>query len=298
MKVAFVFQKTERKRIESLLREARNRSLPAVAYRFSKNWQDLAFGELKKNLAETTHLVITCESKELRERWSSFIAGVGLRSELSLLCNGGEETLPELFSTVPLFKSPGKLFDYLEEQRNYHDQIGSVEQARDELISEGYAITEQAMSDAVAEGREEDILRFMRVGFGANTRDNRGVPLLITAIKNRREKLVEMLLRHGADVNLVSQDRLTSPLMEAAVIGEEAITDKLIEAGADLNLQSHNGQTALMMAISEGHTGVVQRLLREGTKADHVDNLGMTPRKYAELFKKESIIRLLDQYEV
>lgn len=293
-----MFQKAEREKIESLLREARERALPAVAYRFSRNWQDLGFGELKKSLAETTHLVIAGEPKELRERWSSFIAGVGLRSELTVLCVDGGEKLPELYSSVPVFRTSRKLFDYLEEQRSYHDQIGSVEQARDELISEGYAITEQAMSDAAGEGREEDILRFMRIGFDANTRDSRGAPLLITAINNRRESVVDLLLRHGADVNLVSQDRFTSPLMEAAVLGEDSITEKLIEAGADLNLQSHNGQTALMMAISEGHTGVVERLLSEGCKTDQIDNLGMTPRKYADLFKKEPIIRLLDTHEV
>jgi hypothetical protein len=198
---------------------------------------------------------------------------------------------------VPVFKDTVQLFEYLREQQRYHDRIGSIEQARKELIDEGLAITEQAMSEAAAEGREDDLFRFMRIGFDANTRDGRGVPILITAIKNRRESVVDLLLKHGADVNLVSQDRLTSPLMEAAVLGEEAIANKLIEAGADLNLQSHNGQTALMMAISEGHTGVVKRLLEEGCGTDQVDNLGMTARKYAELFKKERILRLLEQGE-
>ena len=295
MKVAFVFQKAHRQQIEELLREARTHSLPAVAYRFSSHWQEQEFHRFRQRFQDLTHLVITAEATELRERWSSFIAGMGLRRELAVLCDG--EELPGLYATVPVFKDTVQLFEYLREQQRYHDRIGSIEQARKELIDEGLAITEQAMSDAAAEGREDDLFRFMRIGFDANTRDGRGVPILITAIKNRRESVVDLLLKHGADVNLVSQDRLTSPLMEAAVLGEEAIANKLIEAGADLNLQSHNGQTALMMAISEGHTGVVKRLLEEGCGTDQVDNLGMTARKYAELFKKEPIIRLLEQGE-
>ncbi|MFP4301561.1 MAG: ankyrin repeat domain-containing protein [Spirochaetaceae bacterium] len=293
MKVAFVFQKTDRHRITELLREARKRSLPAVAYRFSDHWQEQEFHRFRQRFQDLTHLVLTGEATELRERWSSFIAGMGLRRELALLCDGGE--LPGLFISVPVFREARQLFDYLEEQQRYHDRIGSIEQARQELIDEGLAITEQAMSESAAEGREEDLFRFMRIGFDANTRDDRGVPLLVTAVKNRRESVVELLLKHGADVNLISQDRLTSPLMEAAVLGEDGIASTLIDAGADLNLQSHNGQTALMMAISEGHTDLVKRLLAEGCETDQVDNLGMTARKYAELFKKEPILRLLDE---
>lgn len=294
MKVAFVFQKAHRERIENLLREARAHSLQAVGYRFSNHWQEQEFHRFRQRFQDLTHLVITAEAEELQERWSSFIAGMGLQRELAVLCDGSE--FPGLFASVPVFRDTAGLFVYLKEQRTYHDRIGSIEQARNELIGEGLAITEQAMSEAAAEGREEDLLRFMRIGFDVNSRDGRGVPLLITAVKNRRDSIVDLLLKHGADVNLVSQDRLTSPLMEASVIGEDAIADRLVRAGADLNLQSHNGQTALMMAISEGHTGVVRRLLEEGCKTDQVDNLGMTARKYAELFKKEAIIRLLDEH--
>lgn len=277
------------------MREARAHSLPAVGYRFSPHWQEEEFHRFRQKFQDLTHLVLAADAGELGTRWSSFIAGMGIRRELSVLCDGGE--LPGLFSSVPVFRESTKLFEYLEEQQRYHDRIGSIEQARNELIGEGLAITEQAMSEAAAEGREEDLLRFMRIGFDANTRDSRGVPILITAVKNRRDSVVNLLLRVGADVNLVSQDRLTSPLMEAAVIGEEGIAEKLIEAGADLNLQSHNGQTALMMAISEGHTSVVRTLLKEGCKTDQIDNLGMTPRKYAELFKKKPIIELLNEHE-
>ncbi|MFW5811912.1 MAG: ankyrin repeat domain-containing protein [Alkalispirochaetaceae bacterium] len=69
-----------------------------------------------------------------------------------------------------------------------------------------------------------------------------------------------------------------------------------MEAGADLNLQAHNGQTALMMAISEGHLSVVERLLEENCETDQIDNLGMSARKYADLFKKESIRQLLEDH--
>lgn len=296
MKVGFFFQRADRKSVESLLREARRRGVPAVAYRFSSRWRELELDQFRHNFEDLTHLVISLTPEDLWEDWCAFIAGIALSRELSLLYGGPEREIPELFIGIKRFSEEGELFAHLEEMRLYHDRIGGIEQARSELIGEGLAITEQAMADAVGEGREDDVLRFMRIGFDANSCDSKGSPMLLIAIKNRRQKMVDLLLEHGADVNLVSQDRLTSPLMEAAVNGEEEIVDTLLDAGADLDLQSHNGQTALMMAISEGHRGVARKLLERGAKADQVDQLGMTSRKYAKLFKQEEITELLDQY--
>lgn len=298
MKVGFFFQKSERERIEELLKEAAGREIPAVAFRFAAHWRDKGFGDLEERLRDLTHLVVVSTPGELDRSWVAFVAGASIRKDLTVLADDGLSPPDGLLREVPFFEQRETLFSYLKEQRRHHDRIGSIEQARNDLIGEGLAITEQAMADAVADGREEDLLRFMRLGFDANTRDSRGQPLLVIAIKNRRTPLVELLLEHGADVNLVTQDRLTSPLMEAAVLGEETICDRLIEAGADLNLQAHNGQTALMMAISEGHISVVERLLRQECETDQIDNLGMSARKYADLFKKESILELLDQHGV
>ena len=296
MKVGIFFYQTPRDEIEGLLHEARSRAVPAVAYRFSGRWQELELEQFRRNFDELSHLVIAGSGAELRESWCSFIAGIALHRELTLLSPSSADTIPQLFRAVKRFTHRDELFKHLEQMRLYHDRIGGIEQARRELIAEGYAITEQAMADAVAEGREDDVLRFTRIGFDANSCDSRGSPVLLIAIKHRRQRMVNLLLEHGADVNLVSQDRLTTPLMEASVNGEEEIVQTLLEAGADLDLQSHNGQTALMMAISEGHRSVAEKLLEHGATADQVDQLGMTSRKYAKLFRQEGIVELLDRY--
>ncbi len=296
MKVGFFFQQADRGWVEGLLRRAGKRGIAAAAFRFAPHWQTGSFEDLGGRLRDVTHLVIVGTPRELEDSWSLFVAGAAVRRDLTVLAADGLTAADGLFASVPFFHEEETLFSYLYEQQRRHDRIGSIEQARNDLISEGLAITGQAMADAVADGREEDLLRFMRIGFDANTTDGRGQPLLVIAVKNRRKALVDLLLDRGADVNAVTQDRLTSPLMEAAVLGEDVIVSKLIEAGADLNLQAHNGQTALMMAISEGHLSVVERLLEENCETDQIDNLGMSARKYADLFKKESIRQLLEDH--
>jgi ankyrin repeat protein len=45
------------------------------------------------------------------------------------------------------------------------------------------------------------------------------------------------------------------------------------------------GQSAAILAASEGHTGTLRLLLEWNARTDLVDHLGMTALAYAELFR-------------
>ena len=125
-------------------------------------------------------------------------------------------------------------------------------------------------------------------------------PLGLAAFFGHKEA-VELLLRHGADVNAVSRNAtgytaLTgavaaghteivalllgaganpshrygpayTPLLEAAGGGKLEIAQLLLEHGADPNAPTDDGQTPLAMAEAKGHTAVAALLRQHGAKA-------------------------------
>ena len=76
------------------------------------------------------------------------------------------------------------------------------------------------------------------------------------------DKVVQMLLEHGADPNVREQGGYT-PLHAAAQNGDEAVIRTLIYGGADLTLKSNDGKTALNLATEAGHEKAAN-LLGEG----------------------------------
>jgi ankyrin repeat protein len=75
-------------------------------------------------------------------------------------------------------------------------------------------------------------------------------PLLYAARENCRECL-EILLKHGADVNLPDPTRVV-PLVVAMMNGSFDIAKRLVEAGADVNQWDIYGQAPLHVAIAGG----------------------------------------------
>jgi ankyrin repeat protein len=79
------------------------------------------------------------------------------------------------------------------------------------------------------------------------------------AVTTGNVEVVESLLHHGADVNLVdSGDR--TPLMEAAWRGDTELVAMLLKAGTNLDLTDEKGRTAAMIAEQRGHRGLVDLL--------------------------------------
>jgi ankyrin repeat protein len=118
-----------------------------------------------------------------------------------------------------------------------------------------------------------------------------GVTSLFRAARGGDVPMTALLLKHGANIELPSEEGVT-PLIVAAGFRASAIdtrgrfrTEKqayevsklLIEAGADVNNVEANGQTAVFGAATNGWNTVVQLLADSGADLNHTDINGKTP---------------------
>ena len=87
-------------------------------------------------------------------------------------------------------------------------------------------------------------------------------------------------LEAGADPNVRNEHGLT-PLIIAAVRGNEVGTKELLDGGAEVDLTTEHGTTALMLAAREDEWDVVPLLLRGGAEVDRRDGDGWTALMYA-----------------
>ncbi len=123
---------------------------------------------------------------------------------------------------------------------------------------------------AAKRGEEEAVLAWLDGGRRADATYERdgvsGITLLMLAANCGHERVVELLLRRGAEINLQDSIGITA-LMAAARNGCERVVNLLIRRGAEVNLQDSDGFTALMNAALLNHTAIVRRLLRAGADA-------------------------------
>ncbi|HEU4434648.1 MAG TPA: ankyrin repeat domain-containing protein, partial [Pyrinomonadaceae bacterium] len=87
---------------------------------------------------------------------------------------------------------------------------------------------------------------------------------LFRATREGNTDMVKALLSSpGADVN-ATDERGSTPLLEAARYGHEDVCLVLIAAGANLKAKDRDGKTALMLAVQGDHDDVVRVLKQAG----------------------------------
>ena len=109
-----------------------------------------------------------------------------------------------------------------------------------------------------------------------NARDPRGRTPLHVATFAKRHAAIRALVKAGADLSLLENDRYDAVTI-ASVAGDEETLRLLLSSGASATLvTSRYDGTALIAAAHLGHAGVVRQLIAAGAPLDHVNNLHWT----------------------
>lgn len=160
-------------------------------------------------------------------------------------------------------------------------------------------------------------------GFDPNTRDEKGQTGLMLALREPSPKVIDVLLESPkTDVNVLNAND-ESPLMLAAIKGQQDLVTKLLARDAAVNktgwtplhyaassgqltiikvlldkyafidAQSPNGSTPLMMAAMYGSAESVKLLLDEGADPLMKNELGMTALAFAQQGKRPDAVTML-----
>jgi ankyrin repeat protein len=125
--------------------------------------------------------------------------------------------------------------------------------------------------------------KLLAAGAKINTAGDYGETPLTLALANGNARLSEKLLKAGADWKATRWNGET-PLMIAAGAGSAEEVRMLLDCGADVNgAEPKSLQNALMWAASEGHTAVVDLLLKRGANVHAASKNGFTPLVFAAL---------------
>lgn len=167
--------------------------------------------------------------------------------------------------------------------------------------------------------------RLLQRGFDPNTANPQGDPALIKALQEQSFKVAEVLVEHPQTRADVRNARDESPLMLAALRGQELLVHKLVARGAavnktgwtplhyaatgghvrvlafligaqaDVNAESPNGTTPLMMAAMYGNSDSVKLLLESGAEAYPRNDQGLAAEDFANRAGRLDSVRLIRQ---
>lgn len=138
-------------------------------------------------------------------------------------------------------------------------------------------VSASELTGAISENNISKIQELMNKGVNVNEKDQHGFTPLIIATGLGNKKIVEILLKSGADSNILENQMGTSALHKVSQSGNIEIAELLLEHGAFINLQSPTtGHTPLIDAIWHEKEGLVKYFLSHDANPDIVASDGFT----------------------
>ncbi len=113
------------------------------------------------------------------------------------------------------------------------------------------------------------VSRLVEAGANSDLHDNNGWTALMQAVYQGHDKVVGILAP-------TSHEGLDRALLVAALMGHNRVIEILLEAGADINASTEDGETALMLAAQKERPDTVRLLLDKGALKSVRNNIGET----------------------
>ena len=200
------------------------------------------------------------------------------------------------FESLVIKKNMDEICKSIKRNRKKLEDEVKRKEAFDYLFAHGIPFNPDHFSKYIEKGALDICECYLTAGMDINSRDRDGTPMLSIAVRNDNAETVKWLLKKGADVNAISEDRGYSALMDAVWRGNKEIVLQLLEKNPDVNIISKEGQTMIILAVGAENVEICRLLCQKGADVDIVDEMGMSAYGYARLFKKERILSILEKY--
>jgi len=157
------------------------------------------------------------------------------------------------------------------------------------------------LMNAALSGKPEMVEEILTYNPDVNAKDSQqGLTALTVALQrmpqgSNGQKIVQLLIRAGADVNIQDENQKDTPIFYACNSGNPEAVRLLIQAGADVNARNSGGQTVLMNCFASA--AALKPLIEAGADLGLKDSEGKTAAESARAFGNIEKADLLDAAE-
>lgn len=297
MTVAVLASPTDARFLATILGCFAQAGIDAYGLKVHDSWESLRGDSVIRRFEKASHFIALASPASLGSSWFPFAVGYGYShgSTMALYRFDPDCEIPRYLSSFPVLDSLEELESYYRTETATWLVEEERRSSRAALLEMGISCHNDSLAQCARDGDTKAVELFMKAGFHPDSRDKYGVPLLCIAARGKHRAVAEVLLARGASVDLQSEDRGYSPLMDAAHVGSADLVSLFLERRVDPNLKSKDGQTALVIAVGRNDVDVARLLLSGGADPDLPDKLGLSARKYAALFKNPFMLALFER---
>lgn len=109
-----------------------------------------------------------------------------------------------------------------------------------------------------------------------------GVSVMYIAAVNKDYQMVELLLKHGCDINEKAGRDGQSPFLIAINSNDRDYMEYVLRKGANVDIERYNGETALIHAVLTRDQNLAQYLLEKGADINHRNITGLSALEIAK----------------
>ena len=127
------------------------------------------------------------------------------------------------------------------------------------------------------ESNLQELIKFLKntknIKDQINLKNDTGYTALSMAVKQGNIKIMEELLKHGANPNS-SNNASQTAVFVACWNNNLKSLQLLVENGADINTPDKRGWTPLMVAVNKDYSDIAEYLIANGANVDQKDMFG------------------------